>query len=235
MSVLNVESIRGRITKNSGAYLDLLEVFSGIESTNSYLMAQPRPPVGCFRVAIAEHQTAGRGRLDRTWQSPPSSGLYMSMSYSFAKIPENLPPLTLAVGIGIAKAMGELDIRGIGLKWPNDIIACDGKVGGILTEVMPGKSETVSVVVGLGLNIDLHSAKQELNLRGPLEKATDLRCCAEQLPDWSAMSATIIDALFNTLVRFDADGFRPFFETWPQFDWLRGQRVVVEVAEGGIG
>jgi BirA family biotin operon repressor/biotin-[acetyl-CoA-carboxylase] ligase len=234
VNVLDVDNIRSSISTKSREYVDVLEVFSEIESTNSFLMAQPRPAAGRFRVAIAEHQTAGRGRLDRTWQSPASTGLCMSMSYSFANTPENLPALSLVVGISVVQALGELDIHGIGLKWPNDVIACDGKVGGILTEVMPGKSDSVSVVIGLGLNVDLQAAAHELNVRGKLGKATDLKCCAEKLPGLSAMSAAIVDNLFDALIQFDADGFQPFYEAWPKFDWLRGQKIVVEVADGQI-
>lgn len=158
----------------------------------------------------------------------------MSTSYSFANVPENLPVLSLVVGISVAKALGDMNIPGIGLKWPNDIIACDGKVGGILTELMPGKGDSVSVVTGLGLNIDLQAAEHELDVSGKLGKATDLKCCAEKLPDLSAMSATIIDSLFRAFTKFDADGFQPFYEAWRKFDWLQGQKVVVEVAEGQV-
>jgi BirA family biotin operon repressor/biotin-[acetyl-CoA-carboxylase] ligase len=158
--MLNPDNIRLPISGAPGACLEILEVFSEIESTNSYLLDQPAPPPGRFRVAVADYQTAGRGRMDRTWHSPPSSGLCLSMAYTFRQVPAKLPGLTLALGIGAVEALRRLGISGIGLKWPNDIIAHDGKLGGILTEVRNSASDSVTVVAGIGLNVDLPTTMQ---------------------------------------------------------------------------
>jgi len=120
MSLLTADSIRAPISGESRSHLDILEVFSEIGSTNSYLLDQPCPAPGRYRVALAEHQTAGRGRMDHGWYSPPSSGLCMSMAFTFRRTPENLPSLSLAIGTGIAQTLERLGIRGIGLKWPNE-------------------------------------------------------------------------------------------------------------------
>ena len=101
-------------------------------------MSQPPPGGRPFRVAIADQQTAGRGRHYRRWVSPPGAGLYMSFAYSFEDPPENLPSLTLAIGVGVIAALQEFNIEGVSLKWPNDIVALDGKLGGILTEFQSG-------------------------------------------------------------------------------------------------
>ena len=94
------ERIRASISDTKSARVEQIEVFPEIESTNSYLMEQPPPLPGNWRVALADRQTAGRGRLDNEWQSPPMSGLYLSASITFARMPQHFSCLTLAIGVG---------------------------------------------------------------------------------------------------------------------------------------
>jgi BirA family biotin operon repressor/biotin-[acetyl-CoA-carboxylase] ligase len=232
MSLLTVDSIRAPISGESRSHLDILEVFSEIGSTNSYLLDQPCPAPGRYRVALAEHQTAGRGRMDHGWYSPPSSGLCMSMAFTFRRTPENLPSLSLAIGTGIAQTLERLGIRGIGLKWPNDIVARDGKLGGVLSEVLPANANSVTVVVGIGLNIDLENTDIESRITSRLGRVVDLVSCCDELPARAVISAALIECLYDTMVRFEVDGFSPFIEAWQKYDWLRGQRVTVETGNG---
>jgi len=153
MSRLDVTEVQRPLTELANSRLDKLEAFSSIASTNTYLLAQPAPAVGRYRVAIADHQTSGRGRHNRRWLSAPGSGLCLSLSYTFAKTPEQLPGLTLAIGVGVVGALQHLEVDGVSLKWPNDIVALDGKLGGILTEVQSGFSDGATVVTGIGLNV----------------------------------------------------------------------------------
>ena len=230
MNMLDAETIRGPISGVPGAHLEILEVFSEIESTNSYLLDQPAPPSGRFRVALADYQTAGRGRLDRTWQSPPSSGLCLSMAYTFQRVPTKLPALTLALGIGVVEALQRLGIDGIRLKWPNDIIAHGGKLGGILTEVRNGASQNLTVVAGIGLNVELPDAMQVLDTL--TNKIVDLKDCTNKPPSREKLAVAVIESLFDCMVRFESDGFAPFHDNWQEYDWLFGKQIVVDNADG---
>lgn len=232
MNQLDAESIRGPMSSLSCGQLDALEVFPEIESTNSYLMAQAAPPPGRFRVALAEHQTAGRGSRERVWYSPPWTGLCLSMSYTFRDRPESLPCLTLAIGVGVAQVLEKLGVRGVGIKWPNDIVARNGKLGGILTEVRSVNGSTPTVVVGVGVNVDLSRSDVPAKIRSRIGHVTDLASCVRNLPSESALSALLIEGVFNTMAQFDADGFHDFFDAWPRFDWLRGQHVCIESDAG---
>ena len=232
MNSLTVESIRDAISGDIRSHLDILEVFPEIDSTNSYLLKQACPAPGRCRVALAENQTAGRGRMDRSWYSPPSSGLCMSMAFTFRRMPENLPSLSLAIGTGIAQALERLGIRGIGLKWPNDIIARDGKLGGVLSEVVAANAGGVTVVVGIGLNVDLENTDVNCRITSGLGGAVDLASCTDELPSRAVISAALIECLYDTMVRFEVDGFSPFIEAWQQYDWLSGQKVTIETADG---
>jgi len=231
MNLLDADKIRELMSDQPLAHLDVLEVFSEIESTNSYLLEQPCPQPGRFRVALAEHQTAGRGRLSRSWYSTPSSGLCMSLSYTFASRPHDFSSLTLAIGASVADRLVGLGVRDIGLKWPNDIVAGGGKVGGILTEVLPAKNEGVTAVVGIGLNVDFQGAGDLHDISSSFGRATDIASCCDQLPSRSAIATKLIECSFNAMAQFAADGFAPFIDTWQRFDWLRGQRISIEMTD----
>ena len=103
--------------------------------TSTQDIARPLP-IGS--VVVAEHQTAGRGRLDRCWESPPGTALLVS----FVLAPNLL--LSLAAGVAAAEACGS-EIR---LKWPNDLLLQSAKVGGILVEAMAAKA-----ICGIGINL----------------------------------------------------------------------------------
>lgn len=233
MNMLDAKNIRDPITGVPGARLDILEVFSEIDSTNSYLLEQPSPSPGRFRVAVADHQTAGRGRFDRSWQSPPSSGLCLSMAYAFRTVPDSLTGLTLALGIGVVKALERLGVGGAGLKWPNDIIAAGGKLGGILTEIHNSRSEGVTVVVGIGLNMDLPGPLQGTMVESSwANKAVDLKVCTGKSPSRERLSVAVIESLFDCMIRFESGGFATFLADWERYDWLRGKQISADLPEG---
>lgn len=233
-NLLDAERIRAPISGLLREQLDFLEVFADIESTNSYLLKQPAPPPGRFRVALAEHQTAGRGRMDKQWHSPRSSGLCLSMAYTFDLRPQLLPCLTLAIGVGIVRSLEKLDARGIGLKWPNDLVVRDGKLGGILTEVRSTSGDEVTIVTGIGINYDLRGFPDAAGITSPLGRVSDLASCMHELPSRSAVSTALIEGLFNTLAEFEAEGFSKFAEAWEMYDWLRGQQISVDLADSCV-
>lgn len=234
MTLLDVEQIRAPIAHESRERLDLLEVFAEIDSTNSHLMAQPAPLPGRFRVALAEHQTAGRGRREKQWHSPASGGLCMSMAYTFAQPRLDLAAVTLAAGVGIAEALESIGASGIGLKWPNDLVMRDGKLGGILTEVRRRPGGQLTIVVGLGINVDLRDALRREKISSSIGRVSDLASCGVRVSSRSALSATLIEKLFDTLVDFEAGGFATFTERYDRYDWLKGQSVIVELPDGRV-
>lgn len=233
--MLDAATIREPIGDLSRARLTDLEVFPEIESTNSYLLGQAAPPVGCFRVALADHQTAGRGRMDNRWYSAPRSGICLSLSYTFARPPGNPAALTLAAGVAAVQALESLGLRGAGLKWPNDLIVSDGKLGGILTEVHPAGDGIRTVVVGIGINVDLSRAEEISKLATVIGRVSDLATNMLAVPSRSVISAALIEHLFNALVRFERHGLEAFLPEWSRLDWLRGQQVTVELADERFG
>jgi BirA family biotin operon repressor/biotin-[acetyl-CoA-carboxylase] ligase len=141
------------LTRGSGLWRSL-EVVPEIESTNSALatLAADDGPEGT--VLIAEHQVAGRGRLDRTWTSPPRAGLTVSVLLRPDVPAARRGWLPLLTGVALAESVGEVTGVRASVKWPNDVLAADGrKLAGILAETASSPAHPGAVVVGVGLNV----------------------------------------------------------------------------------
>jgi BirA family biotin operon repressor/biotin-[acetyl-CoA-carboxylase] ligase len=126
-----------------------VQVLETVGSTNAVLAAEAAADAPEGTVLVAEHQEAGRGRLDRLWVSPPRAGLTVSVLLRPDVPASRRSWLPLLTGVALAEAVGEVaDVRAA-LKWPNDLLASDGgKLAGILAE-----SSSTAVVVGVGLNV----------------------------------------------------------------------------------
>jgi len=140
-------------------------------------------PVGS--VVVADHQTTGRGRLARTWEAQPGAGLYASF------VVRPVPLLSLAAGVAAAEACGPA----VRLKWPNDLLLGDRKLGGILIEVSADKA-----VVGVGINLSWAPAGAAMlevprdDLLAGLKRLIDRWTAAppsETLKAWRALSETL--------------------------------------------
>jgi BirA family biotin operon repressor/biotin-[acetyl-CoA-carboxylase] ligase len=129
-----------------------VEHFEEIDSTNSYLKQQAVEGCPEGLVALADFQTAGRGRLDRTWVSPPRSSLLCSIVLRPSLDADELQLVVAAVALATRQALERLCGLRAQLKWPNDLIVGDRKLGGLLAEIVITPLG-YDVVVGLGLNL----------------------------------------------------------------------------------
>lgn len=152
--VLTEAEIRSRLgpTEAVGRTLCCLEQ---VDSTNNFAkqLAQQGAPDGT--AVLAESQTAGRGRMDRSFQSPRGEGIYLSVLLRPQVTPERLPPVTALAGVAVCAAVERVCGVRPGLKWPNDPVLNGKKLCGILTEVSL-EAETgrlQSLVVGIGVNV----------------------------------------------------------------------------------
>ena len=231
MISLDAGAIRGAVREDVSARLFSVEIFPEIESTNSYLMQQEAPPPGHARVALTDNQTMGRGRHGRTWQSPPGSGLCISVGFTFSSQPENLPALTLAIGLGAIAALEGVGVLGVQLKWPNDLVAGDGKLGGILTETRSHTSGAISIVSGLGINVDLGQKPCPDVETDWAYGVADLSGIVNTLPSRDTLATRLIEGLCTTFIDYEATGFEHFVEKWSSRDWLFGRELTVETPQ----
>ena len=140
--------------------------FLRLETVGSTQDAARGLPVGS--VVVADHQTAGRGRLERRWEAPPGTSLLVS----FVLAPHRL--LSLAAGVAAAEACGP-DVR---LKWPNDLLLDGKKLGGILVETTPEKA-----ICGIGINL---TWAPEGGARAGLRRDELLQRLHLSIADWTA-------------------------------------------------
>jgi BirA family biotin operon repressor/biotin-[acetyl-CoA-carboxylase] ligase len=234
MTIPDAEALQSLLSQETLSGLGLLQVLPEIDSTNRYLLDQPPPSPGSFHVVLADYQTAGRGRMGKVWRAPRSSSICLSIAYAFRSPPRALPTLSLAVGVAIIDVLRELHVPRVALKWPNDILVGEAKLGGILIEARGVANANLLTVIGLGLNVDLAGAtEKELapDRSGPI---IDLKHCAEELPERETVAAVLIDAVCHALNRFDDQGFAAFRDRWNNCDWLRGRHTTVETPSGRI-
>jgi BirA family biotin operon repressor/biotin-[acetyl-CoA-carboxylase] ligase len=126
--------------------------FAEIDSTNSYLLERARRGESEGLVAVADHQTAGRGRLDRRWESPAGANLLASVLLRPDCSPDDLHLCTGALGLAALDACAQVAGVEAQLKWPNDLLVGGAKLAGILAEA-DFSATPPAVVAGIGLNV----------------------------------------------------------------------------------
>jgi BirA family biotin operon repressor/biotin-[acetyl-CoA-carboxylase] ligase len=223
---LNVGVIRDAIPKSSRSRLRYLDVFWTIPSTNTVLLERGAPPPGECDVALAEFQSAGRGRHGRTWFASPGGAVCLSLSWTFAQLPRDAGSLSLAIGVCVLRALREVGVSTLHLKWPNDVLLGDAKLGGILIELRAEAAGPACAVIGIGLNVALGAAlTRQIGANALL--AADLAGAGMTRPRRNAIAAQIIDACVAGLLEFERDGLRAFMEEWRRADALCGRVVSV--------
>ena len=154
---LDGPALAAALTRDSGLWRSL-EVVDEIGSTNAELIGRARDPddggAPEGTVLVAEHQVTGRGRLDRVWTSPPRAGLTVSFLLRPDVPAARKGWLPLLTGVALAESVAEVSGVLPSLKWPNDLLAADGrKLAGILAESVSSPTHPTAVVVGTGLNV----------------------------------------------------------------------------------
>jgi BirA family biotin operon repressor/biotin-[acetyl-CoA-carboxylase] ligase len=222
---------RGRVDQGLDAatreLLTDLEVFDSIDSTNTYLAGVPAPPRGRLRVAIANEQTAGRGRQNRQWVSPRGLGLYQSLAYTVETKRDDISALTLALGVGVLEALATHGISSVRLKWPNDLVAEDAKLGGLLAETRTADDALV-VIAGIGINVAMDERTRSLAASGWAQRGIALADISATVPDRNALASAVTNAVAAVFRGFEATGLAGYVERWRAADWLLGQGIRVE-------
>ena len=185
-------------------------------STSDLAAERARAGAPAGLTIAADTQTAGRGRLGRSWHSPAGENLYFSLLLRPRRAAGEIPPLTLLAGAAIAQALAPLGVAPR-LKWPNDVQLVDGagrrrKLAGVLTEMASAGERVEPVVVGVGINDNTTTFPDEL-----AERATSLRVAlgaqqAQQAIDRTRVLAAVLNA------------FEPLYDEFER----RGPAVAVE-------
>jgi BirA family biotin operon repressor/biotin-[acetyl-CoA-carboxylase] ligase len=216
---LDFDKITAVIDAESKQFLSKLEIFNEIGSTNSYLLEQAREGGERGWACLAETQTHGRGRADRTWYSPPGMNIYCSLLWQFTLPKPDMAGLSLAVAVMVAHTLRKYGIvAGIELKWPNDVMFAGRKLAGILLEQVADK-----IVIGIGLNLYLPPTEANENWIAMTEITG--RPVARNY-----IAGLLLNELLAKLPLYQERGLSAFSADWRQWDVLFGKEVTVQTA-----
>jgi len=234
LQMLDEHAIQGQLPAAVAGRLGALEVHWELDSTSTELQRRLADAPDLSFV-LAETQSAGRGRRGRSWLSPPGLNLYLSCLKRFDAGFAALSGLSLALGVIVLRALDRLGVAGAGLKWPNDLLSEQGKLGGILVELSGEYQEPCAAVIGIGLNLRLTEA-----LRAQAgQPSNDLAALSGGTPpDRNRVAAALIHALVDGLAEFERDGFAGFAQAYRPYDVLLGKSLHLTGALGeldGIG
>jgi BirA family transcriptional regulator, biotin operon repressor / biotin---[acetyl-CoA-carboxylase] ligase len=205
-----------------------IEILDHAASSNAVLMQRCAQGAASGEVLAVEWQTAGRGRMGRTWHSGLGDALTFSLLWRFNSGLAALSGLSLAVGVAMMRALHELGVPQAGLKWPNDVLLNDGKLAGILLEAQGDVLGPSAVVIGIGINLTVPEAMRER-----IDQAvSDLSLLGTPLPERNLVLAVSLKHLVAILRDFAENGFASLREEWESHHVFQQRPVKLLLPDG---
>ncbi|WP_338521469.1 biotin--[acetyl-CoA-carboxylase] ligase [Candidatus Legionella polyplacis] len=192
-----------------------LYIFKSLKSTNQFLKKLPYKSI--LEICCSEQQTNGKGKNNKKWISPFGKNIYLSSKWNLKCKSYLLSGLSLIVGLSIIDSLKFKNIeQDLKIKWPNDIFWKNKKMGGILIENNIKCNNLQTIVIGIGLNINLNPYKysSKKNLFCSLHEVTKKKYNRNHL------IANLLCSLNNNLKLFLKTGFHSFLNKWKKFDYL---------------
>jgi BirA family biotin operon repressor/biotin-[acetyl-CoA-carboxylase] ligase len=191
-----------------------------VESCEStQLLVDTSLPEGAL--VVADHQTAGRGRLGRSWDAPAGTALLISLLLR-PPAERHSPELSLVAGVGVADALERTLGLSVQIKWPNDVMLRRKKIAGCLAEARDG-----AVVLGIGVNVG-QTAEQLPDGAGSIRTLTGRACDREEL------LSTLLDDLGRRYAAWRDGGLDAVYDGLGSRDFLRGRQVTVNGTSGVV-
>jgi len=207
----------------------IIHHFTSLGSTNDHLKEMIAAPE--FTCVVADQQTAGRGRRERTWLSSPGAGLYLSILFlpktdSLSKI----PLISLLAAVAVAETLIERGVPGVDIKWPNDVLAGERKISGILAEAASAGSESLRLILGVGVNLNHQSFPPELS-----ETATSVAIETGGRVVVEAFRDQLLEKIARWYEPWRHDKFASIINRWQQLStYARDQQVSVTLDDEKI-
>ena len=199
------------------------------DSTNDVALALAGAGEPEGTVVVADFQRRGRGRRSHTWSSPAGKDLLFSMILRPEGDARQSLPVTLAVATAISVALSKLLDVDLFVKWPNDVVARNGKVAGILAESASSGGRVAHAVVGVGVNVNSDETEFSPELRG---RVASCRTLSGVVWDRAAMLADLLGTIEAYYDRFRRDGFGALASAYEARLWQAGRAVSFE-RDGG--
>ena len=181
------------------------------DSTNLWIKRLAKEGASEGTLALAEFQSAGRGRLGRSWEVPEGTSVMMSILLRPKFEPQYAPTLTLVMGMAVAKAVKSLGFD-VSIKWPNDVVVSHKKICGILTEMGVRDGKIDYAVIGVGINVNIKEFPEEM-----ADKATSLYLESGKEFDRSQIPGLVMEAFEEYYEKFaatcDLSGLKEEYES----------------------
>jgi BirA family transcriptional regulator, biotin operon repressor / biotin---[acetyl-CoA-carboxylase] ligase len=208
MPLIDTTRLKARLGPLAGRFD--VDALTECDSTNAELQRRADAGAPAGTVIVTDQQSAGRGRRGRTWLSSPAGSLTFSCLWRFPRSTPALSGLSLAVGLAIVRTLNRLGARGVGLKWPNDVLCCRGetfaKLAGILVELASDRRGS-QAIIGIGINLAAPEAELPQAVAGLNEVFSDV-------PERHDLLAALLGELAVTLDDFAVDGFAGLKTDW---------------------
>ena len=213
--------IRHGLNDITNKALQRIIIMNTVDSTNTLLLKEAREGERRTCALLAHEQSAGRGRQGKRWYSPIHGALYLSLLWHFESSPFTPLGLSLVVGISLCETLKHWEIDSLGLKWPNDLLWHQKKLGGILVEAYMDSQGITHGVIGIGINIHLPQNSYK-HIQQPW---IDLNSIRGKNIDNNGLASTVLNNLVDSLTLFEEEGLAPFQESWDHYDILRNRAV----------
>jgi len=202
--------------------------FYSVDSTNAFaarMLAHGRP-VANGALILAESQTAGRGRLDRSWHSEPENGLYFSLVLRPEVSPSLAPLFTLACAVALHHTVERIVKLDVDIKWPNDLLVDGKKIAGILAEIHADTDRIRSLIMGVGLNVNHLTLPEEI-----ADRATSLRLASGRHQSRLDLLVDFLEQFERLADRFQVSGPSAVVSEWTSHSSFASGRLV-EISDG---
>jgi len=219
---LSVEALRAHL--GSSLVGQQLYLFGELPSTNAALRDLARKGAVEGTVVVADAQTAGRGRFDRPWYSPPGVNLYVSVLFRPTFHQREAMRFSFIASLALTDALAGLGLSPA-IKWPNDVLLAGKKVAGAFVECASRGDEIDFVILGMGVNVNVEVAVLREALGSAGLYATSIREIAGSEVDRNVLGAAYLGRLGAWAARYRADGAEPILTAWRNRDIVTGCRI----------
>ena len=223
IQLLSLKQMERFLTDRVDELLQGIEIHDLITSTNSYLLERNHTSGAKNMACFAEHQSAGKGRRGKSWISPFGCNIYLSLSWQYQNGPVVLAGLSLAVGVAVVRALNEMGIDNIGLKWPNDVYWRQKKLAGILIEITGESGGPCSAVIGLGLNCYIPSSEASNINQAWVDLDSILGRPTHELRN--KLAAVLLNHIVPVAAEFENRGLDYYLAEWRRHDCMQGHSV----------
>ncbi|HSR02343.1 MAG TPA: biotin--[acetyl-CoA-carboxylase] ligase [Methylophilaceae bacterium] len=205
-----------------------IEVLDEVVSTNTYLMKAATSGAPHASCVVAHIQTNGRGRRGRLWVSHLGASLTFSLLWRFDCGAAALSGLSLAIGVGLIRALNELGVISVQLKWPNDVLVGNKKLAGILIDLQGDLDGPSAAVIGVGININLpEHIKKSID-----QPVIDLSQLGANHIDQNKLLGTVLKHFANVLKQFEQSRFVGIRDEWLSYHAYHLQPVRLLMPDG---